>query len=72
MINFNAPSGPVDTDWLYGAAAIGLFSRRVVGWSMSATMKNLIWVSIKAAAGPQSPRRDRVDMERTMPEAKAI
>jgi transposase InsO family protein len=24
--------------WLYVAAAVGLFSRRVVGWSMSATM----------------------------------
>ncbi len=24
--------------WLYAAAVIDLFSRRVVGWSMSATM----------------------------------
>jgi transposase InsO family protein len=24
--------------WLYVAAVVGLFSRRVVGWSMSATM----------------------------------
>jgi putative transposase len=29
----------LDCGWLYVAAVIDLFSRRVVGWSMSATMK---------------------------------
>jgi transposase InsO family protein len=42
---------PTDQGWLYLAAVVDLFSRRVVGWSMASTMqgslvKNALWVAI--------------------------
>ena len=42
---------PTDQGWLYLAAVVDLFSRRVVGWSMGSTMqgslvKNALWMAI--------------------------
>ena len=48
--------------WLYVAAVIDLFSRRVVGWSMSATMTAELVTDalVMASGGAASPRRSSI------------
>jgi putative transposase len=47
--------------WLYLAAIIDLFSRRVVGWAMSSTMEtSLVLSALDMALGNRSPGKDLV------------
>lgn len=47
--------------WLYLAAIIDLFSRRVVGWAMSSTMEtSLVLTALDMALGNRSPGKDLV------------
>lgn len=47
---------PTGEGWLYVAAIVDLFSRRVVGWAMSSTMAtNLVLSALDMALGNRSP-----------------
>ncbi len=52
---------PTGAGWLYLAAIIDLFSRRVVGWAMSATMEtSLVRSALDMALGNRSPGNDLI------------
>lgn len=52
---------PTGEGWLYLAAIIDLFSRRVVGWAMSATMEtSLVLSAFDMALGNRSPGNDLI------------
>ena len=52
---------PTNEGWLYLAAIIDLFSRRVVGWAMSSTMEtSLVRSALDMALGNRSPGNDLI------------
>ena len=52
---------PTGEGWLYLAAIIDLFSRRVVGWAMASTMEtSLVRSALDMALGNRSPGKDLI------------
>ena len=52
---------PTGDGWLYLAAIIDLFSRRVVGWAMASTMEtSLVRSALDMALGNRSPGKDLI------------